>query len=107
MPLSDISKGNENKSLGFTGSSAFLKDLGDVTFGTGKVSGPYPDGDKIIYVDFKELKIETDGKISTGPAENYCKCQCLKFSSLALGTMVQALPEECFDFLKNGSRIVL
>jgi hypothetical protein len=70
MPLSDISKGNENKSLAFTGSSAFLKDLGDVAFGTGKVNGPYPDGDKIIYVDFKELKIESDGKIDENNDSN-------------------------------------
>ncbi|NBU99093.1 MAG: hypothetical protein EBS19_12940 [Spirochaetia bacterium] len=70
MPLSDISKGNENKSLAFTGSSAFLKDLGDVAFGTGRVNGPYPDGDKMIYVDFKELKIESEGKHDENVASN-------------------------------------
>jgi len=70
MPLSDISKGNENKSLAFTGSSAFLKDLGDVAFGTGRVNGPYPDGDKMIYVDFKELKIESEGKHDESVASN-------------------------------------
>ncbi len=70
MPLSDISKGNENKTLAFTGNSSFLRDLGEVVFGTGIVSGPYPDGDKVIYVDFKELKIEMEGKVDENNSNN-------------------------------------
>jgi hypothetical protein len=48
----------QNKNINFMQTKAFLKDLGDVPFGVGKIGGPYPDGNKIVYVEFKDLKFE-------------------------------------------------
>jgi len=71
LPLTSASKTSENKSLSFMGGNAFLRDLGEVAFGSGKISGPYPDGEKSIYVEFKELKIENGTKLDEKKEDRY------------------------------------
>jgi hypothetical protein len=60
ISITDLSKGNDPK-LSFTSTASFLRDLGDVAFGVGKIGGPYLEGEKIVYVEFKDLKIELEG----------------------------------------------
>ena len=60
ISITDLSKGNDPK-LSFTSTAAFLRDLGDVAFGVGRIGGPYLEGEKIVYVEFKDLKIELEG----------------------------------------------
>jgi len=62
MPLSSLSKPGETRNLGFTRSNAFLKDIGEISFGSGKLSGPYSNGENTAYVEFKELKIQNEPK---------------------------------------------
>ncbi len=69
ISISDLSKGNDPK-LSFTSTASFLKDLGDVAFGVGKIGGPYAEGEKISYVEFKELKIEGERKILDDKNQN-------------------------------------
>lgn len=55
----NINKANGNKQMTFASSSSFLKDLVEIQFGKNKIGGPYTDGDKTVYVEFKEIKYNT------------------------------------------------
>lgn len=56
--VSLMSLGADKKQEKFLSNSGFLKDLTTMSFGKGDVGGPYSDGDKSVYVEFKDLVIE-------------------------------------------------
>ncbi|MCB1141111.1 MAG: hypothetical protein H7A24_02055 [Leptospiraceae bacterium] len=63
LSLADLSKDND-PSRRFVKGKAFLKDLGEIPFGTGAIGGPYPDGESTtIFVDFKELKFDNQNLV--------------------------------------------
>ncbi|MBK6608585.1 MAG: hypothetical protein IPO06_23185 [Leptospiraceae bacterium] len=54
----------------FLSSSTFLKDITNMSFGKGKVGGPYTDKDKTFYVEFKELTIDSGNSVGKTVALN-------------------------------------
>jgi hypothetical protein len=61
--LSNISFSNldsKDKQANFLGNSILLKDMTKIPFGKGRIGGPYTDKNQIIYVEFKELKFDSN-----------------------------------------------
>ncbi len=54
----------------FLSGSAFLKDITNMSFGKGKVGGPYTDKDKTFYVEFKDLSLDSGNSIGKTVAMN-------------------------------------
>ena len=47
-----------------------MKDITNMSFGKGKVGGPYTDKDKTFYVEFKDLAIESGNSVGKTVALN-------------------------------------
>ncbi len=54
---------SKDKVANFLGNSSLLKDMTKIPFGKGRIGGPYTDKNQTIYVEFKELKFDSQGSI--------------------------------------------
>ncbi|HRG46674.1 MAG TPA: hypothetical protein PLX69_14765 [Leptospiraceae bacterium] len=68
--LNSPSKDAKTELPKFLSSSTFLKDITNMSFGKGKVGGPYTDKDKTFYVEFKELTIDSGNSVGKTVALN-------------------------------------
>ena len=68
--LNSPSKDAKTELPKFLSASSFLKDITNMSFGKGKVGGPYTDKDKTFYVEFKDLAIESGNSVGKTVALN-------------------------------------